>query len=88
MSPDSPWPSQQLMMTGVAYAEEIEDSTLDHLASPASKAFSKSRPRRVRRLMSLVLPSGGPKLPDSPKLPAHMQQSYMTHMCDIHVHML
>jgi len=40
-------------MTGVAGAEEIEDSTLDHKASPDSKAFNESRPRR---LMSLVLP--------------------------------
>jgi len=41
------------MMTGVAAAEEIEDSTPDHMASPASKAFNESR---LHRLMSLVLP--------------------------------
>jgi len=40
-------------MTGVAGAEEIKDSTLDCMASPTSKAFRESRPRR---LMSLVLP--------------------------------
>jgi len=33
--------------------EEIKDSMLDRMASPASKAFSECRPRR---LMSLVLP--------------------------------
>jgi len=46
-------------MTGVAAAEEIEDSMLDHTASPASKAFNKLRPRRsrrLRRLMYLVSP--------------------------------
>ena len=40
-------------MTGVAGAEEIKDSTFDCLASPTSKAFRESRPRR---LMSLALP--------------------------------
>jgi len=46
-------------MTGVAVAEEIKDSTLDCMASPASKAFPKSpprrpaRPHRPRRLMFL-----------------------------------
>jgi len=44
-------------MIGIAGAEEIEDSTLDRVASPASKAFSVSRPRRLCRLMSLVLPT-------------------------------
>jgi len=40
-------------MTGVAAAEEIEDSMPDHMASPASKAFNESR---LHRLMSFVLP--------------------------------
>jgi len=40
-------------MTGIAGAEEIKDSMLDCIASPTSKAFSESRPRR---LMSLPLP--------------------------------
>ena len=48
---------QQLMMTDVAGAEEVKDSTLDCMASTASKAFSEFRPRRPRHLMSLVLPS-------------------------------
>jgi len=45
---------QQLMMNGVARAEEIKDGTLDCMASPASKAFPDSHPRRM---MSLVLPA-------------------------------
>jgi len=48
---------QQLMMTDVAAAEEVKDSTLDCMVSTASKAFSESRPCRLHRLMSLVLPS-------------------------------
>jgi len=36
--------------------QEIKDSTLDRMASPASKAFNESRPRRLRHLMSLALP--------------------------------
>jgi len=43
-------------MTGIVGVEEIEDSTLDHMASPASKAFNESRTHRLHRLMSLVLP--------------------------------
>jgi len=39
-------------MTGIARAEEIKDGTLDHMASPTSKAFESC----LRRLMSLVLP--------------------------------
>jgi len=39
-----------------AGAEEIKDSTLDSTASPASKTFNESRPRRLRHLMSLALP--------------------------------
>ena len=42
-----------------AGAEEIKDSARDRKASPASKAFNESRPRRLRRphhLMYLVLP--------------------------------
>jgi len=41
------------MMTGIAGANEIKDSTLDCMASPTSKAFPESRPHR---LMSLALP--------------------------------
>jgi len=51
-SPDSP--HQQLTITGVATAEEIEDGTLDCIASSASKSFNESRPHS---LTSLVLPS-------------------------------
>jgi len=50
-SPDSP--PQQLTITGVPGAEEIEDGLA------ASKALNESRPRRLRRprhLMCLVLP--------------------------------
>jgi len=43
------------MMTGVAGAEEIVDSTLDRMASPTYKAFSESH---LLSLMSLVLPWG------------------------------
>jgi len=42
-----------------AGAEEIKDSTLGHMAPPASKAFNKSHPRRLHclhHLMSLTLP--------------------------------
>ena len=34
-------------MTGVAGAKEIEDSTLDHVAVSASKAFNESRQHRL-----------------------------------------
>jgi len=34
-------------MTGVAAAEEIEDSMLDQMASPAFKAFNESCPHRL-----------------------------------------
>jgi len=44
-------------MTGFAGAEAIEDTMLDGTASLTSKAFSESRPGRLRRLMSLVLPA-------------------------------
>jgi len=47
-----------------AGAAEIKDSMLDHKASPASKAFNESRPRRLRRprhLMSLALPDDDEK---------------------------
>jgi len=37
-------------MNGIAGAEEIEDNTLDCMASPASKTFNESRQHRVRRL--------------------------------------
>ena len=48
------------MMTGVAEVEDIEDGLVvwPHRVA-ASKAFNKSRPRRLRRprhLMCLVLP--------------------------------
>jgi len=52
-----PRPSQQLTITGVAGAEAIEDTMLDCTTSLASKAFNESRPRCLRRLMSLVLPA-------------------------------
>ena len=52
MSPDLP--RQQLTITGVAGAEEIEDGMLDCMASPASKSFNKSRPHS---LISIVLPT-------------------------------
>jgi len=45
-------PRLQLTMTSFAGAEEIKDSTLDCMASPTSKAFPESRPRRL----SLALP--------------------------------
>jgi len=41
-------------MIGVAGAEEIKDSALDCMASPASKAFNESRPRRPHQLISLL----------------------------------
>jgi len=34
----------------------IKDNTLDRTALPASKALNESRPRCLRRLMSLALP--------------------------------
>jgi len=34
----------------------IKGNTLDRTALPASKALIESRPRRLRRLMSLALP--------------------------------
>jgi len=45
------------MHNGTFYAgtEEIKDSKLERTASPASKAFNESRPRRLRHLMSLAL---------------------------------
>jgi len=50
--PDSP--GQQLTMTGVAGLKEIEDGKLHRIASPASKAFNESCPRRLLLLMSLL----------------------------------
>jgi len=40
-------------MTGVAGEEEIEDSMLDRMASPASKSFNESRLHHPCHLMSL-----------------------------------
>jgi len=45
-----------------AGAEQIKDSTLDCMASPASKAFNESR---LRHLMSLALPLIAAKWLDS-----------------------
>ena len=53
MSPDSQ--HQQLTMTSIAEAEEIKDSTLDCMMSPAFKTFPESRPHC---LMSLAFPVG------------------------------
>jgi len=39
-----------------AEIEDIKDSTLDCMASPASKAFNESCPRRLHRPVSLALP--------------------------------
>jgi len=40
-----------------AGAEDIKDSTLDHMVSPACKAFSESHPHHPHPLMSLALPN-------------------------------
>jgi len=40
-----------------AGVEDIKDSTLDHTASPACKAFSESLLRHLHPLMSLALPN-------------------------------
>jgi len=50
--PDSP--CQQLTITSIVGVEEIKDSMLDCMASPASKAFPGSR---LHCLMFFVLPS-------------------------------
>jgi len=44
------------MMTGVAGAEEIKDSTLDCMATPATTAFPESHPHCLRRPIYLAFP--------------------------------